>query len=131
MRDDVFKISGTTHAQRTSWRAAAGGGSRDLSAWLRWVADRASTTDPARFIGEIEATQAMTKSLVELRSALGSGPGNTLNQIARAMNTTNRAGQAPDAAPHERSMAQAYAEIQAIRAALNVALDGLNRHSHP
>jgi hypothetical protein len=130
MRDDVLKVSGTTQAQRARWRAAAGGGARDLSVWMRSAADRAAI-DPAGTAAATEATQALTRSIVELRSALGSGPGNGLNQIARALNTTIRAGQVPDAAPHERSLAGAHAEIQAIRAALNAALDSLAGQGRP
>jgi hypothetical protein len=125
MRDDILKVSGTTARQRARWREAAGGGTRDLSAWIRDVADEATNHAGPR-VGWRQSVDGLAASLAELRGALGSGPGNTLNQVARALNTAVRAGQAPDAAPHERSLAEAHAEIGAIRAALNAALDRLD-----
>lgn len=124
-RDDIIKVSGTTPGQRARWREAAGGGPRDLSAWIRAAADLAAA-DPAGAQAMQATTETLVVAIVGLRSALGSGPGNTLNQVARALNTDIRTGRTPDAAPHERSLADAHAELQAIRAALNLALDQLN-----
>jgi hypothetical protein len=123
-RDDIIKVSGTTAGQRARWREAAGGGPRDLSAWIRAAADLAAA-DPMRVHAAQASTETLVDAIVGLRSALGSGPGNALNQVARALNTDIRSGRAPDAAPHERALADAHAELQAIRGALNLALDHL------
>ena len=124
MRDDIFKVSGTTARQRARWREAAGGGPRDLSAWIRAAADSAAA-DPASVQAVRVTTDALVEAIVDLRGALGSGPGNAINQVARALNTDIRGGRAPNAPPHEQALADAYAEIQAIRGALNLALDQL------
>ena len=123
-REDIFRVSGTTPAQRDRWRAAAGGGPRDLSAFVRASVDRAAL-DPVVEAAKERTLDGVARALIELRASLGSGPGNALNQVARALNTDIRSGTAPNPAPHESAMAGAYLELQAIRAAVNAALDRL------
>jgi hypothetical protein len=124
-RADIFKVSGTTAEQRARWRDAAGGGDRDLSAWIRRGADRAAASQADRGLTQADFDGLVT-AITEFRQNLGSGPGNRLNQVARALNADIKAGVLPSAAPHEQVLAKSYEELQAIRAALNLALDRLD-----
>ena len=115
-RDDTLKVTGTTAGQRATWRAAAGGGPRALSAWIREAADAAADGGPPG------GGEALRRELVALRADLARGVGNNLNQIAHHLNATAKAG-AP-AAPGRAAIVHAMADVAAMRAILTAALAG-------
>lgn len=120
MRSDLVKLRATPD-QAGRWRAAAG--ERGLSEWIRGLADvaAASGADVALLRGELAA----------LRADLNRGPGNALNQIARALNTHIRAGELPNAAAHERGLAAAADDLAALRRGVERALRVLARKRTP
>lgn len=106
-RQDILKVSGTTVDQRTVWREAAQRAQVSLSEWLREAADAAV----------IAGTTAadLRAAIVALRTDIGRGVGNNLNQIARALNTDLRAGRRADLARHEAALEAAARDIAIIR----------------
>jgi hypothetical protein len=121
-RSDVVQISGTTPQQRATWREAAGGGARDLSGWLRRVADRAASRQADSGLTR-QNIDALTTTVTALLAQIGRGPGNALNQIARSLNVDIAAGRKPSAAQHLAALAAAADELRAIRSQLDDALD--------
>lgn len=106
-RQDIVKVSGTTSDQRQVWREAASQARMSLSGWLREAAD-------AVVISGTTAAD-LRAAIVALRTEIGRGVGNNLNQIARALNTDIRAGRRADGAPHEAALEAAARDIALIR----------------
>ncbi|PPQ28194.1 hypothetical protein [Rhodopila globiformis] len=106
-RQDILKVSGTTMNQRTVWREAAQRAQVSLSAWMREAADAAV----------IAGTTAadLRAAIVALRTDLGRGVGNNVNQIARILATDLRAGRRADLAPHEAALEAAARDLALIR----------------
>ena len=120
VRDDVVKVSGTTPAQRGVWRARAQEAGLPTAAWLREAADAVAAA------GTTAAD--LRAELVHLRADLARGVGNNINQVAHALNADLKRGVQPTAAPHERSLAAAAADIAAARRVLERML---RRLEHP
>jgi Bacterial mobilisation protein (MobC) len=106
-RQDIVKVSGTTSDQREVWREAAGQARMSLSEWLREAAD-------AVVISGTTAAD-LRAAIAALRTEIGRGVGNNLNQIARALNTDIRAGRRADCAPHEAALEAAARDVAIIR----------------
>jgi hypothetical protein len=117
-RDEIVRVR-TTAAQTARWRNIAG--PRGLSAWLRDLADVAAASGADVAVLRVE--------LVRLRADLNRGVGNNLNQIAAAMNADLKAGRA--ASPADRALAEAAAELAAMRAVVEEALAALGRRRSP
>lgn len=120
----VVRISGTSADQRATWREAAGGGARDLSGWLRRAADRAAAKQADGGLRR-QDIDALTATITDLLGLIGRGPGNALNQVARALNVDIAAGRKPSAAACEAALAAAADDLKAIRQRLDDALDRL------
>lgn len=127
MRTDVLKVSGTTADQRARWRVAAGGGTRDLSAWVRAAVDAAAagTTLPAH----VAAADALRTELAGLRADLSRGVGNNLNQIAHRLHADATTG-AADVSAHGAALVAAAQDVAAMRVAVTRAL-GPGRRRRP
>lgn len=106
-RRDVLKISGTTARQRNAWRAAAQASEMPLASWLREAADAAVVS------GTIAAD--LRAEIVALRTELGRGAGNNLNQLARTLNIDLRARRSPDGPAHEEALKAAARDIAAVK----------------
>ena len=106
-RADIVKVSGTTLTQREVWQAAAKGVDLSLSEWLREAAD-------AAIVAGTTAAD-LRAAIVALRTDIGRGVGNNLNQIARALNTDIRSGRRADIVPHEAALAEAARDLASLR----------------
>ncbi len=114
-RHDFLKFR-VTPEEEQRWRAAAAAARTNLSAWLRGVADLSAAHG-------IDVTEIRSE-LVALRTALNRGPGNSLNQIAKALHVDP--GTARDrAAKHELALMVAADELACIRDQLEIALGSL------
>ena len=125
MRDDTLKVTGTSAEQRARWRSAAGGGARDLSAWIRIAVD-AAAAGTTLSVHDASA-EALRAELVHLRAELGRGVGNNLNQIAAHLNGAARVGEA-NVSAHAAALIAAAADIAAVREAVTRALAGTVHH---
>jgi hypothetical protein len=106
-RRDVVKVSGVGAGQRAAWSAAAETAGLALACWLREAADAAMVAG---------ATAAdLRADLMALRTELGRGVGNNLNQIARSLNIDLRARRPADGAAHAAALLTAARELTAIR----------------
>lgn len=123
MRGDIVKVSGTSPDQRAAWRACAAAAGLPMAAWVREAADAAAAT------GTTAAD--LRDALVWLRTDLGRGLGNNVNQLAHALNLDLKAGHRPEAAAHERALAAAAADAAAMRRAVDRALRGLGQRPRP
>ena len=121
MRDDILKVSGTTPDQRAAWSACAREAGLPVAAWMREAATAAAAS------GTTAAD--LRAELVRLRADLARGVGSNINQVAHALNVDLKAGRAPDAALHERSLATAAADVAAARRAVERMLRRLERPS--
>jgi hypothetical protein len=105
-RQDIVKISGTRTSQRDAWQVAAQAAGLPLASWLREAADAAVLTG-------VTAAD-LRAEIVALRTEIGRGVGNNLNQLARALHTP-RVGRAADAATHAETLATAARDLAALR----------------
>lgn len=106
-RRDVVKLSGTSAPQREAWQAAARAADMPLAAWLREAADAAVLT------GTTAAD--LRAEILALRTEIGRGVGNNLNQVAHALNTDLRAGRRADGAAHDATLAAAAQDLAGLR----------------
>jgi hypothetical protein len=117
-RRDVVKISGTNAGQRDAWQAAAQAADLPLASWLREAADAALLTG-------VIAVDLRTE-IIALRTEIGRGVGNNLNQLARALNTPC-VGQVANAATHAEILATAARDLAALRQAAEALLRRVER----
>jgi hypothetical protein len=105
-RQDVVKISGTRAGQRDAWLGAAQAAGLPLARWLREAADAVVLTG-------VTAAD-LRAEIIALRTEIGRGVGNNLNQLARALHTP-RVGHAADAVSHAEILATAARDLAALR----------------
>jgi hypothetical protein len=106
-RSDVVKISGSRAVQRQAWTAAAQAGDMTLACWLREAAD-------AAIIAGTTAAD-LRAEIIALRTEIGRGVGNNLNQIARALHSPSRGGRAAEAASYAETLAAAARDLSVLR----------------
>jgi hypothetical protein len=106
-RQDVVKISGTRAGQRDAWLAAAQAAGLPLASWLREAADAVVLTG-------VTAAD-LRAEIIALRTEIGRGVGNNLNQLARALNTAPHTGRPAGAATHAEILATAARDLAALR----------------
>ena len=118
-KDDLVKLR-LPETMSARWReAAAAAGASSLSEWVRDAANVAASQ-------ELDVP-ALRAEIVALRADIGRGVGNLLDQIATKLNTDAKAGLSPNATAHEAALAEAAADIAAMRARLDRALRPLAR----
>jgi hypothetical protein len=106
-RQDIVKISGTRAMQRDAWHAAARAAGLPLASWLREAADAAMLTG-------VTAAD-LRAEIIALRTDIGRGVGNNLNQIARELHMSPRGGRAAEPPPHAEVLAEAARDLAALR----------------
>lgn len=102
-----------THEQEASYKAAAG--DRQMSAWLRGVADDAVADD----VKDNTDYEGVRRALIDIRRDMTSGLGNNLNQIAEHLNSGRGANNA--------EIAAAIADVAEAKAMINAVLTRIDR----
>jgi Bacterial mobilisation protein (MobC) len=101
------KSVGTRAGQRDAWQAAAQAAGLPLASWLREAADAVVLTG-------VTAAD-LRAEIIALRTEIGRGVGNNLNQLARALHTAPHTGRPAGAATHAEILATAARDLAALR----------------